>query len=52
MAGRNELDTYAPIPIDVLGTDDALNIVLPSTNTHAELCFAHGILTLGIKPVN
>lgn len=37
MVGRNGLNTYAPIPIHVLGMDNTLNVVLSSTNTYVEL---------------
>lgn len=36
MDERNELNTLTWIPIDVLGTDSELNIVLSSTDTYVE----------------
>lgn len=52
MDWRKELKTYTPIPIDVLGTGNAPNIILSSTNTHVEQLFVHGVLAVGIKAVN
>lgn len=40
---RKELKSCTPIPVDVLGTGNAPNIILSSTNPHVEQLFVHGI---------